>query len=309
MRGCGWSAPHRLLHAGAGCVEFTPSSNPEGLKGEQADVASSHPLDPAMAAVFNACAFCRTTENVTMRSSAFPVCGGCGISRYCGRGCQKAHWKAGHREECKALADPAKDANKLVNAFCRALMHDPSPDHRNLVLGAIDRACPPAEPLVVLVGLKPAAPATAVVLEAELLRRAEFAYARDAAAGAPAGMVTIVAQASIDPTRRGARVPMVMAHLHARKEVLRVGPRSTITFPGVLVDFDPRLEDKTLDLRARRGLYAKNVQKATRNLGLRTLPPETRARLEAYVEHGEPYQEAVACPGGMFMVVAGEMEE
>ncbi len=31
----------------------------------------------------------------------FRRCGGCGAVRYCGADCQRAHWRAGHREECK----------------------------------------------------------------------------------------------------------------------------------------------------------------------------------------------------------------
>ncbi len=30
-------------------------------------------------------------------------CSGCGITKYCGRDCQVAHWKGGHKAECKAL--------------------------------------------------------------------------------------------------------------------------------------------------------------------------------------------------------------
>ncbi len=31
----------------------------------------------------------------------FRRCGGCGAVRYCGADCQRTHWRAGHREECK----------------------------------------------------------------------------------------------------------------------------------------------------------------------------------------------------------------
>ncbi len=31
-------------------------------------------------------------------------CGGCKAVRYCGEGCQRAHWREGHKAECKALA-------------------------------------------------------------------------------------------------------------------------------------------------------------------------------------------------------------
>ncbi len=32
----------------------------------------------------------------------FRRCGGCGAVRYCGADCQRAHWRAGHREECRS---------------------------------------------------------------------------------------------------------------------------------------------------------------------------------------------------------------
>ena len=31
----------------------------------------------------------------------FKVCAGCNDTRYCGRDCQKADWKAGHKAVCK----------------------------------------------------------------------------------------------------------------------------------------------------------------------------------------------------------------
>ncbi len=31
-------------------------------------------------------------------------CGGCRAVRYCGADCQRAHWREGHKAECKALA-------------------------------------------------------------------------------------------------------------------------------------------------------------------------------------------------------------
>ena len=34
-------------------------------------------------------------------------CGGCRAVRYCGADCQRAHWREGHRSECKAWAVPA----------------------------------------------------------------------------------------------------------------------------------------------------------------------------------------------------------
>ncbi len=34
----------------------------------------------------------------------FKQCGGCRAVRYCGADCQRAHWREGHRAECKLLA-------------------------------------------------------------------------------------------------------------------------------------------------------------------------------------------------------------
>lgn len=34
----------------------------------------------------------------------FKPCAACRTDRYCGRACQVAHWKAGHKGECAALA-------------------------------------------------------------------------------------------------------------------------------------------------------------------------------------------------------------
>ncbi len=45
--------------------------------------------------------------NFTERSEgALPLkqCGGCRAVRYCGKACQEAHWREGHKAECKALA-------------------------------------------------------------------------------------------------------------------------------------------------------------------------------------------------------------
>ncbi len=36
-------------------------------------------------------------------------CSRCNVAKYCGRDCQLAHWKAGHKAECKALAAEQKD--------------------------------------------------------------------------------------------------------------------------------------------------------------------------------------------------------
>ncbi len=39
----------------------------------------------------------------------FKKCGGCRAVRYCGADCQRAHWREGHKAECKAFAAVAED--------------------------------------------------------------------------------------------------------------------------------------------------------------------------------------------------------
>jgi SET and MYND domain-containing protein len=36
-------------------------------------------------------------------------CVGCKQAKYCGKGCQTSHWKAGHKTECKAFQKAAND--------------------------------------------------------------------------------------------------------------------------------------------------------------------------------------------------------
>ena len=54
-------------------------------------------------------------------------CEACGVARYCGRDCQRAHWKS-HREACRAVASarcdgrPNREENKkVVSAIVKAL--------------------------------------------------------------------------------------------------------------------------------------------------------------------------------------------
>ncbi|KXZ54906.1 hypothetical protein GPECTOR_4g978 [Gonium pectorale] len=42
------------------------------------------------------------SEAVLQDEEALSKCGGCGCAWYCGRGCQVAHWRAGHKAECAA---------------------------------------------------------------------------------------------------------------------------------------------------------------------------------------------------------------
>ncbi|KAG2498144.1 hypothetical protein HYH03_003902 [Edaphochlamys debaryana] len=43
-------------------------------------------------------------------------CGGCKAVRYCGEGCQSAHWRSGHKAECKAMAAAVRAAQGMSQA-------------------------------------------------------------------------------------------------------------------------------------------------------------------------------------------------
>ncbi len=65
-------------------------------------------LPPSLAGCFphlRVCGNPRCTNFEAGSEGALPLkqCGGCRAVRYCGKGCQGAHWRAGHRAECKAL--------------------------------------------------------------------------------------------------------------------------------------------------------------------------------------------------------------
>ncbi len=47
--------------------------------------------------------WCINLEGACEQELWLRKCGGCGAVRYCCRGCQQAHWRAGHREECKQV--------------------------------------------------------------------------------------------------------------------------------------------------------------------------------------------------------------
>jgi hypothetical protein len=53
---------------------------------------------------------CCCLEGVSEANVKTQVCGGCRGVRYCSAGCQKAHWRAGHKEVCKAAQAAAKAA-------------------------------------------------------------------------------------------------------------------------------------------------------------------------------------------------------
>jgi hypothetical protein len=72
-------------------------------------------------------------------------CGGCGQAYYCGKACQKAHWKA-HKAGCKRLQEGAEDclateegqrvnANVMADPEIQALMMDDAFEARMLACG------------------------------------------------------------------------------------------------------------------------------------------------------------------------------
>ena len=65
--------------------------------------AHSVPADGAVKACGNE--HCGRTET---KQGEFRCCAGCGLPRYCSRGCQAVHWRTRHREECSAVQDQAE---------------------------------------------------------------------------------------------------------------------------------------------------------------------------------------------------------
>lgn len=57
-------------------------------------------LDDSAPALYKGCAapFCLALETTAQK---FQLCSGCGAVAYCSHSCQKAHWKAAHKHECK----------------------------------------------------------------------------------------------------------------------------------------------------------------------------------------------------------------
>lgn len=51
------------------------------------------------------------------RINRFKMCKGCKVVYYCGRICQKKHWKQSHNNECKDLATFRQDAQKRCDVY------------------------------------------------------------------------------------------------------------------------------------------------------------------------------------------------
>ncbi|KXZ52919.1 hypothetical protein GPECTOR_8g297 [Gonium pectorale] len=78
-----------------------------GAGGAQPDVDAAA-LSAAVAAV-RLCGnpLCARFEGPAEAAVVRKTCGGCRRVRYCGASCQREHWEAGHKAECKALAAEA----------------------------------------------------------------------------------------------------------------------------------------------------------------------------------------------------------
>ena len=70
----------------------------EQLRSNQVRASSSDPpTSPSDAR--STCGHCAAQAS---SGTSLKSCSGCGIVAYCGRDCQVAHWKAGHKKDCKA---------------------------------------------------------------------------------------------------------------------------------------------------------------------------------------------------------------
>jgi len=58
------------------------------------------------------CANCSAPEG-SDRASKFSACARCGLAVYCSKDCQRAHWKANHKQRCITKADRARQHQEL----------------------------------------------------------------------------------------------------------------------------------------------------------------------------------------------------
>ena len=65
------------------------------------------------------CAYCEGVASCVQ--PPFQVCAGCRCVRYCSRDCQKAHWRSGHRADCRASRKSQREIDDLepkARRFC-----------------------------------------------------------------------------------------------------------------------------------------------------------------------------------------------
>ncbi|KAG2433360.1 hypothetical protein HXX76_008422 [Chlamydomonas incerta] len=92
-----------ILLCGLSSLDVTTAAELEALEVVEAALSSSSAA--ASKWTLRCCANPSCT-NLAGRSEAelpLQACAGCGAVRYCGRACQTAHWRAGHKEACSAL--------------------------------------------------------------------------------------------------------------------------------------------------------------------------------------------------------------
>ena len=104
MYGNGQGVQQNLCKAGfwlekAASQDFSPAKLAlEQLRSNEVRATSSDsPTSPSDAV--GTCGHCAAQAS---SGTSLKSCSGCGTVVYCGRDCQVAHWKAGHKKSCKA---------------------------------------------------------------------------------------------------------------------------------------------------------------------------------------------------------------
>jgi len=105
----GIPTPHPLCHRKGGCGRVGSYPHPRVVSGGTVDTcATCSAIAGGVIGIF-----------LGLRSR-------CKIALYCGRTCQTAHWKAGHREVCKAPAGQALEATPAIPEDSPATSQAPS---------------------------------------------------------------------------------------------------------------------------------------------------------------------------------------
>jgi hypothetical protein len=96
---------------GGRAAQQKASRSSQKLSGEEVDAvlgALQHVVIPGQPGCSNPRCCC--LEGVSEADVKTQVCAGCRGARYCSAACQKAHWRAGHKEVCKAVQAAAAKA-------------------------------------------------------------------------------------------------------------------------------------------------------------------------------------------------------
>ena len=96
-----------LMEATGMGVEVDPNTGEivaghiQGAQGQPATTgAKSNPLEPLLQTRRKICANCGKEQGESVK---LVVCARCKGAAYCGQICQRAHWKAGHKQVCVKL--------------------------------------------------------------------------------------------------------------------------------------------------------------------------------------------------------------